>query len=174
MRCEKCGQRNAVVFLDHVTEKGHRRLSLCLECAVEAGIISRDLKLSFIPEKVMEGLFSASGRKADEAPKVPARVCPRCGTELSAFLASRRAGCARCWDVFAGQIVPPNQEDLRYRGRRRPPSGKVPSAPACDDRTLKIAMLRKRLARLVESERYEDAIAVRDALRKLDAGHPCG
>lgn len=173
MRCEKCGQRNAVVFLDHVTEKGHRRLSLCLECAVEAGIISRDLKLSFVPDKVLEGLFAVSGRKGEGRAETPARVCPRCGTELSTFLASRRAGCVCCWDVFAGQIVPPNQTDLRYRGRRRPPAGKA-AAPACDDRTVKIAMLRKRLARLVESERYEDAIAVRDALRKLDAGHPCG
>jgi protein arginine kinase activator len=176
MRCDKCRDRNAVIFLDHVTDEERNRLSLCLECAMASGVLSPDMKLSILPGKVLENLM-ASGHKVTDptAPAFPeaaplGRVCAECGTELSAFLKVRRAGCAKCWDLFVDQVVPPKDSAVAYRGARRPRSKAPAPVTQSDDRAKKIGSLRKKLSRLVEAERYEDAIAVRDALRKLD-GH---
>ena len=97
-----------------------------------------------------------------------AGTCPSGGLNLSDFKKPGRLGCARCYSVF----------DTSLRGLLRKlhggtqHTGKVylPPNPSETNRTARVVSLRRSLAHAVENEDFERAAALRDEIRRLEAG----
>ena len=97
-----------------------------------------------------------------------AGTCPNCGLTIADFKRTGRLGCARCYATF----------DVSLRGLLRKlhggtqHSGKVylPPDPTETDRTARVVGLRRSLSRAVEAEDFERAAALRDQIRRLEAG----
>jgi len=159
MKCDRCKEKRAVIFLDHIIDNTKKRLCLCLDCAVSFGIISKDYKLALLTPQQIESIF----KSVFEGP-----VCSVCGMKYSEFIKKLKAGCENCWDVFYKHIGFINKSVQSYTGIRRPKSKKN-SKNTQTDISLKIAVLKKKLVHLVETENYEEAIAVRDTLQKLES-----
>lgn len=92
----------------------------------------------------------------------PDRTCPGCGQTAQDFLATKRAGCAQCYQVFCAaltDLLPSLHHGPVHAGQRprRPaqpwPRINVPYAPA---------LLAVALQEAVRAENYELAAALRD------------
>lgn len=146
---------------------------LCAACAENIGIVHKPTKISpEILEDLLSGLKGTSpkgekllreaGRRRD------AVVCPGCGLTPQDFKVKGRLGCPRCYETFRGELVPLLQrvhEAAAHRGRL---PGRTTAVPTVDPDNL--AELRRKLEDAVRKERYEEAAALRDNLRKLERG----
>lgn len=167
MLCDKCGKRRATVHYQQVINGVAKEEHLCSECAGGwGGFGTLDLNK----------LFSSAAVQQPGA----GVACPQCGMTLSEFKSTGRLGCSRCYQVFAQAVKP---LITRYHGQRRH-KGKIkrplkyqgggtvslsPPDGALADKTYEKLALQKQLAELVELEKFEEAAAVRDKLRAVEA-----
>jgi len=165
MRCENCGEREAVIHLTQVVDATITTLHLCEQCAAEKGIEAGGPIAKFPLGDFLASLGkSAAGGAVEEGEGV---VCPGCGGSLKDFRQTGRLGCARCYDVFEAplrDLLRRLHGTAQHEGERYAPSsgggaGASPQAPE---------ELRERLRRAVEAEDFELAAKLRDAIRGLE------
>jgi len=171
MLCDICNKKEAVLFLDHVSPDNRQKISFCVDCGIKTGIMTSDMKIDLFPRKVLDALKNAAG-PSSAGPS--AEKCPRCGTERSRFTETKQAGCSGCWDLFVGNAKEFAKSNLHYAGKlKRSPAREARAADRGIEKARKIELLRSRLSYLTASERYEEAIKVRDAIRRIEkpAGH---
>jgi protein arginine kinase activator len=163
MLCENCGNHEAAIHLTQIQNNEMTTRHLCEVCAESLGLSSGQ------PANAPLADFIAQMGKSIAAETVTAAgTCPSCGLTLADFKRTGRLGCARCYSVF----------DTSLRGLLRKlhggtqHSGKVylPPDPTETDRTARVVSLRRSLARAVEAEDFERAAALRDQIRRLEAG----
>ena len=170
--CDICKKNEAVLFLDHRTSTESQKINLCVDCGIKYGVMTSDFKVDLFPQKVIDILKNSKVQLA--APARETQKCPRCGTDRARFIETKTAGCPRCWDVFVGNAKEFAKSSVRYTGKRkRTLASKVRAAIRDDETSVKVAMLNSRLSHLTSSERYEEAIKVRDAIRRIEktSGH---
>ena len=98
-----------------------------------------------------------------EEPKSVNRVCTSCGTRLTDFNNSGYLGCPTCYKEFSEFLQPVIkrvQGSLKHIGKS-PKDGGGYSAQR------EFMRLDAELKSAVDEERYEDAAAIRDKLRKI-------
>lgn len=163
MLCENCGKNEAAIHLTQIQNNEMTTRHLCEACAESMGLSSGQ------PANAPLADFIAQmGKSIAAETAATAGTCPSCGLTLADFKRTGRLGCARCYSVF----------DTSLRGLLRKlhggtqHSGKVylPPDPTETDRTARVVSLRRSLARAVESEDFERAAALRDQIRRLEAG----
>lgn len=169
MLCDKCGKNPATVHYKQVVNGQVSEQHLCGQCAAGSGVYPEFGELD------LNKLFSSAVRSERKS-----AACPLCGMTLAEFRQSGRIGCSRCYEVFREALQPMIK---RYHGERRhkgkikrplrfaPDSNELLSPPEGDgaNKTYEKLALQKQLAELVESERFEDAVKVRDRIRALEA-----
>ena len=167
MICDICNKKDAVLFLDHVVQHDRKKISFCLDCGIKTGIMTPDLKIDLFPGKAIDKLRSRGAGPLPQADRVEKCAC--CGTERSRFIDTKKAGCPRCWDLFVVNAKEFAKSGARYPGKRKRTSGHETRGAARDvETTRKIELFRHRLSQLTSLERYEEAIKIRDAIRRME------
>jgi protein arginine kinase activator len=137
---------------------------LCEQCASERGVAGTLTSLAGPLVNILMGLLEGEvgpGTADDAGP-----TCPRCGLTYGKFRRVGRLGCATCYDTFAHELRPL----LRRIHGSTEHTGCVPSEAFGDHYRLReIRKLKVELARAVQSEDYERAAELRDAIRSAES-----
>lgn len=172
MLCEKCGRRKSVLFYRENIDGKVNTFNLCAECAdsmkrsgeledFSAALTGLGYPLLATEDTVLREIPALTA--SPDAPQE--RICPRCGASLSDISASAGAGCADCYATFARELEPL----LNTHEGRLSHTGAVPAGyRARRERARQAVTLRTELSIAVKEERFEDAAALRDQIRKLE------
>lgn len=161
MRCERCGEREAVVHLHQVAGGEVTKLHLCDRCAAEQGIAAAEP----VGKTPIGQLVAALGKAVEAGEELPAEACPACGATLEDFRATGRLGCAECWQAFAGPLrglLRRLHGATHHRGEQYLAEGFAPA-----DVDARVRELRARLQAAVSEENFELAAELRDRLQEL-------
>ena len=165
MLCEHCGEREAAVHLTQGVDNQMTTSHLCQQCAAEKGFQS-DVPPSNLPLAdflaKMGGGDSLSGKAVEDEDQ----VCPFCGLSGSDFKEVGRLGCPQCYSTFEGHL----RGLLRRIHGGTQHVGKVylPPDTTLSDREERLAGLRKKLQRAIDTEDFERAAEIRDQIRSLE------
>ena len=154
MLCERCKKRQATVYYKQTINGVTRQIALCDSCA---GAESSGFDL-------FGSLFT--GR---HTPPTNVERCTLCGSTYAELARRGKAGCAKCYEVFARELSPTLAEmhgaDAHYMGRGAlAEDTPTEPAPVVDPA---VTALRAELAEAIENEDYERAALLRDKIREL-------
>jgi protein arginine kinase activator len=163
MRCDKCGESDAIIHLTKIQNNEMNTFHLCKTCAaaegLEAGAPSAAAPLT--------DFLAQMGKSAGVGPAAgSATECPACGLTLNDFKRTGRLGCASCYAQLDSHL----RSLLRRLHGATQHVGKVVTSvnPKQSDRLARIANLRRSLQLAVESEDFEHAAALRDQIRRIE------
>ena len=172
--CDNCGDREAVIHLTQIVDNTVTTLHLCEACAAEKGVdtVAQVAKYPLGDFLASLGDSAAPGAGGGAGALLGA-ACPECGATLLDFRRTGRLGCAACYVTFEGPLrdllrrVHGNTQHAgeRYRG---PGAAAVPAEPGAAAPAPAIGALRDQLRRAVETEDFEEAARLRDAIRGLE------
>lgn len=161
MKCDICGKREALVFIQQIMGSEKIELHLCAECAEARGISADGEKFELSLSNLLSDLLSV---KEGRSPAGQG-VCSNCGRTAEEFAKTGTLGCAECYSVFAGEI----RAMLEGSGVQPRHVGKFPRRlHAFKTYLVDIARLKKGLREAVHREDYEKAAAIRDRIRELE------
>jgi len=165
MKCEMCHNAEAETAITKETAGDLQELYVCQACANKA-LRQKDSEsvppATGVPSlplmgMIMDAAFEIVGRALNRAEP----SCPVCGILRNEYRQRSRLGCPACYEAFSKELDSAIF-DLHRASRH---TGKAPEKA-------KAVWARKRLeAQLdeaVKAQRYEEAIALRDQLQKLD------
>lgn len=164
MLCTKCGKRPAAVHMKQRLNDQEIEEYLCEECAESLwNFGTLDLN------KLFSSHFAMPRQTL---------VCPNCGMSLAEFNSSGRLGCSECYQSFAGQLLPVINKmhgTRRHRGKVKIAGGSAAAGSQLWEHPELVAKdrekqaLQQQLDDLVSLEKFEEAAAVRDKIRALEA-----
>jgi protein arginine kinase activator len=165
VKCQSC-ELPATVHLTEIVGGKKKELHLCQDCAKKKDILKQqEINLSVILQTVIGQHVGAS---ADELSRLN---CPACGIKYMEFKAEGRLGCPHDYVVFRGALLP--LLERIHRGVQH--KGKVPrNAPRHSAAQAEVRELRQRLRQAIETEAYEDAARLRDAIKQREAADEPG
>lgn len=153
MLCEECNQRPAEVTVTTIVDGESTTRHLCRECVkkYQTGDLAG----------VLAALLASVSSKEEDAPDT---ACPRCGMKLSELHKTGMLGCPGCYDAFRDELrgLLTRMQGRAQHAGRRPPEDEKEQA-----RQEKMQSLRSQMEQAVAEERFEDAAALRDALKTL-------
>jgi protein arginine kinase activator len=164
MQCEICGKAAATITYTEHKEDKIQTLRLCQKCAEEKGLhISLTTKKFPLAEPlaaITESLLP------EERESLGALCCKGCELPFSTFAATGRLGCPECYTSFEAQLKPL----MRKAHGALSHVGKAPSKDGPElSRKKEIRSLYQELEKAVKQERYEEAAAIRDKIKELEA-----
>lgn len=161
MKCDNCGERPAVIFVQQVSRETTIELHLCEQCAAQRGLSTGTNKIDIS----LGGLFSNILEGTQDGSR-DTRTCPFCGRTAAQIHKLKKAGCPECFASFRSEIV----ALMRSEGIDVAWNGTLPGAPE-GTRTASINRddLKRELQRAIDNEDYEMAAYYRDRLRSLGA-----
>ncbi len=164
MKCQNCHESEATIHFKEVAEGLLREIHLCENCAAEKGfhLVIEQNKLSIVNQFI----WMAENLYPENASKVGAVQCDRCGLRFSQFARTGRLGCADCYTAFSAhlpQVLRRVHGAVRHKGRTPEISGPIDPTRQTLDR------LRLELNRAIEREEFETAARLRDQIRGLEA-----
>jgi protein arginine kinase activator len=165
MMCDRCGQRQATIYLTKVVNGDKAELHLCKQCA-EAGDSEFFKDMSLI--SILANLAGAQSKQPAEA--APPVVCRNCGFTLQRFRREGRLGCEQCYRQFSADLMPMMRKlhgSLQHTGKR-PAALASTEAPQERKKTSKLDELKLQLKQAVKAEEYERAAELRDEIRAAD------
>ncbi len=164
--CDSCAEAKGVVQSKGHNPLQHDPLQLSTEILENllGGMKDQDQEGEDhpFPELQASELQSPENLATDQSHR-EGPVCPGCHLTSTEFRLRGRLGCPRCYEVFRNSLLPLLErvhDSTSHRGRFPGRSAKAPQ-PAVN-----LSELRLRLSRAIEKERYEEAAALRDAIRK--------
>jgi protein arginine kinase activator len=160
MLCENCGDKNARVHYTQIEKNEMHTYHLCEDCAAAKGL-QPGVNVGNFP--LTDFLAQMSKAGADSAAAAP---CAFCGLTLEDFKKSGRLGCPHCYVSFDSHL----SGLLRRLHGGTQHVGKVylPPDPSQGAQQERLAGLRRKLDRAVESEDFERAAQIRDMIRTLE------
>jgi protein arginine kinase activator len=167
MLCENCHQKDATVHLTQVVDGKVEKYHLCEDCAAQKGIDvhAEPMDLSGVMASMKEQLAQLKDSLEDR-PGPSTSVCPSCGMTRSEILKKGRLGCDRCYEVFAGEMLPV-VVSVQHSDQHL---GKVPCRSSVRMKnSVELARLRRELDKAVAGEKYELAAQFRDQIKALPA-----
>lgn len=170
MKCERCGQEDAVVKITRIEPGGHaHQLLLCQECAAEASPYQKKLKekqANF--EMLFKELLKAQKveiAEDEEAQKPDVPPCPACGLEFARYRATYMLGCPDCYEAFGDAL----EADLeRIHRATRHIGTAAPARSKAAELQERLQAMRSELTSAVEYEDYERAAFLRDEIARTE------
>jgi protein arginine kinase activator len=161
MLCDHCRQNEANIHLTQIVENQMSTLHLCDSCAAEKGLQPGVNPSSFPLTDFLAQVGKTSGEGATTN-----GPCAFCGMKLEEFKKTGRLGCSHCYVTFEGNL----KTLLRRLHGSTQHVGKVylPPDPTRAEQQERLAGLRRKLDRAVESEDFERAAQIRDMIRTLE------
>ncbi len=170
MLCQKCQSRPATVHVVRVVNQEKEEEYLCEICAAEKG----HFQLS--PANTLQNFFPQLAQLWAPAGMMEPTVgpsCPLCGMTLRELSQTGRPGCPQCYEAFGSQLRPLLARihgNPQHRGLR-PGEAAAPTpvaAPPLTEAERRLQGLRQKMQGLVTEERFEEAAALRDEIRRLE------
>jgi protein arginine kinase activator len=160
LKCDKCDQP-ASVHLTDISDTGEKTVKhLCDECAASEGIQVKPLN---VPIGQLLEDFVLGTREGEPAPEI---TCDVCGLTFAEFNVEGRLGCPNDYDAFSQALEPMLQ--AAHSGAIGH-IGKVPHRAGGDQqKQTAVLRLRAELKRVIATEDYERAAALRDQIRELE------
>lgn len=165
MKCENCGEVDAVIKLTQVENNKMTMLHLCEQCAAAKGLDAQEPPPASFP--LQEFLAQMGGSAATPKPDTSIdEKCDFCGLTFQGFRKAGRLGCPHCYVAFEGHL----RGLLGRIHNSTQHVGKVylPPDPTASQRERRLEGLRGQLRRAVEAEDFERAAALRDEIRALE------
>jgi protein arginine kinase activator len=163
MLCDHCGESEAVIHLTQIVNNQMSTFHLCEACAAEKGL-EPGVNVGNFP---LTDFLAQMGKGTAAESSVATGPCPFCGTKMEDFKKTGRLGCSHCYVVFE-----PHLKSLVRRlhgGTQHVGKVYLPPDPSMADRHERLAGLRRKLDKAVESEDFERAAQLRDMIRTLEA-----
>lgn len=163
MLCQRCHMnlatvRYAEVVSGHVTE-----LHLCPECLAKR---QEESGAGFeLSGPVPASRTSPQAKPIRTRRRTAARACPACAMDIATVLDTGRVQCPACYGAFAGEIEP-MLAGLHGGTEHHGKSPHVDDARARMGADLQIKRALLRTA--IETEHYEEAAALRDAIQQIE------
>lgn len=163
MLCDHCGEHEAVIHLTQIVNNEMSTFHLCEACAAEKGL-TPGASMGNFP---LTDFLAQMGRGGTPEGSTLPDACPFCGLSLEEFRKTGRLGCPQCYVTFEGHL----RGLLRRLHGGTQHVGKVylPADPTRADRQERLAGLRRRLEKAVQTEDFERAAQLRDQIRALEA-----
>lgn len=160
MRCDNCGNADAVIQLTKVKDNEMKVLHLCETCASDEGV-EPPAPAGTLP---LADFLAQIGKSVGDETVVG--ECPTCGLTTAQLKQTGRLGCSTCYTHFDRHL----RALLRRLHGGTQHVGKVilPPDPREEDRKARVDGLRRSLQRAVESEDFEQAAALRDQIRRME------
>ena len=173
MLCDICKKREASVHLTEIINEEVTELHLCETCAKSKGA---QMQQHFSIADFLSGLVDFPAEEAKKQERIKVK-CPACGMSYSDFKRLGRLGCSSCYESFKRAIYPLLKRihgSTRHVGKQpgKISVGKKKTAkPVSEAERLKgeLEGLRRRMAKAVEMEEFEEAAILRDRIRSLEA-----
>jgi protein arginine kinase activator len=160
MQCDHCGQNEAIIHLTQIVENQMSTFHLCESCAAEKGLEPGVETANFPLSDFLAQVGKGGAEGGLNSP------CAYCGLKLEEFRKSGRLGCSHCYVTFESNL----RTLLRRLHGGTQHVGKVylPPDPTRAEQEERLAGLRRKLDRAVESEDFERAAQIRDMIRTLE------
>jgi len=160
MLCDDCGENEAILHVTKIENNQMNTHHLCEGCASAKGLDAAGA----VGDHPLGEFLEQVGRVAGAAPA--AGPCPYCGMKLDEFKKLGRLGCPQCYVAFEPHL---NSLLRRLHGGAQH-LGKVylPPDPTRAQQQERLAGLRRKLDRAVQSEDFERAAELRDEIRTLE------
>jgi len=159
MVCDICHKNVATVHLTEIINSKVVELHLCPTCAREK---TEELKEQLSISDFLSGLV---GPQMEKEKKALVKPCPFCGLTYAVFKKIGRLGCSRCYVTFRPQLLPLLK---RIHGSTQH-LGKIPRSISKKSMANgRVKELKERLARAIQLEEYEEAVSLRDEIKKLE------
>ena len=160
MVCELCKQSQATVHLTEIVNERMTELHLCEACANQKGA---QVESHFGLADLLSGL--ADFGKTQEPEEMSSKTCANCGMTYEDFRKVGRLGCAECYVSFKRSLG-----SLLKRIHGSPIHlGKAPARLVKPSKTKsELAELKKKLERAIEQEAFEEAVRLRDQIRRME------
>jgi protein arginine kinase activator len=160
MLCDDCGENEAILHLTSIENNQIKSSHLCEKCASEKGL-EPNVGTGNVPLTD----FLAQMGKANDASGTGG-PCPYCGLKLEDFKKTGRLGCSQCYVTFEPHL----RSLLRRLHGGTQHVGKVylPPNPSVAQKEERLAGLRRKLSKAVESEDFERAAQIRDLIKSLE------
>ena len=163
MQCENCGERPAEIQLTTIEDNEMKTLHLCSACAGEKGVSTSPP----VKAPLVDFLAQLGKPVAADPGERTAEPCPYCGTTLADFRLTGRLGCSQCWVHF----------ETRLRGLVRRLHGSpqhvgklyVHEGSEVGTRIARLASMRRRLQRAIDTEDFETAAELRDRIHEMES-----
>ena len=161
MRCEICGEQNAVIQIQQINGSEIISLQLCEKCAESRNTPQEDNLVDFSLSRLLNGLVKENSEKNTEVEK---KTCVSCGKTLSEFKKDGRLGCFECRKVFKKEISSILKNITGYSHHK----GKYPASLLAERVLISTSKkLQEKLNTAVENEDYETAVILRDRIKEL-------
>jgi protein arginine kinase activator len=160
MLCENCGGKDASIHYTQIEQNEMHTFHLCDECAAAKGLQPGANVGNFPLTDFLAQMSKAGAETATAGP------CAFCGLSLDDFKKSGRLGCPHCYVSFETHL----SGLLRRLHGGTQHVGKVylPPDPSANAQQERLAGLRRKLDRAVQSEDFERAAQIRDMIRTLE------
>jgi protein arginine kinase activator len=161
MLCDQCGENEAIIHLTQIENNEMNTFHLCEACAAAKG-----LEPGQSPGNLPLTEFLSQVGRGGESSGAPASPCAYCGLKLEEFKRSGRLGCPQCYVSFDAHL----RGLLRRLHGGTAHVGKVylPPDPTHAEQQERLAGLRRKLDRAVQSEDFERAAQIRDLIRTME------
>lgn len=154
MLCTRCKKEQATLFYTQNINGKETSAALCPTCAKQAGVGGTNI---FAP------LFHVA-QKAPQTANADKR-CNLCGLGWRDILSMGKVGCPTCYDTFREELretIRSIHGGAKHCGMTPTDAKAVPHAPPVEENDLRAA-----LANAIETENYEEAARLRDAIKAL-------
>jgi protein arginine kinase activator len=160
MLCENCGDKDASIHYTQIDKNEMHTFHLCDACAAAKGLQPGVAVGSFPLTDFLAQMGRAGAESAASGP------CSFCGLTLEDFKKTGRLGCSHCYVSFTVHL----SALLRRLHGGTQHVGKVylPPDPTAAEHQERLAGLRRKLDRAVQSEDFERAAQIRDLIRTME------
>lgn len=152
MKCQSCGKKDANIKYYENINGMKQTLYFCEECAKKLGFSD------------LSSLFSPIFTTLPEFNLLEKKKCDLCGYTLDSYLNTGLLGCEACYKAFEDSI-----DELLYKinGKNRHIKLKEFENVENNYKETNIEKLKKKLEKLIEEEKYEEAAIIRDEIKKI-------
>lgn len=171
MLCENCGQRAASVHQTVIVNGVKQESHYCEVCAREKGFrLMPEPSFGFPNLSLQQLLSSFLGSEPFGGPALAQKThagvqCRGCGMPYNRFADTGLLGCALCYESFESQLVPL----IRRVHGTVTHSGKAPKRTGGMARKRReLMVMKQQLQTAVNTENYEEAARLRDAIKELE------
>lgn len=171
MLCQKCGLKEASIYITEIVNSNVKKTYLCEDCAKEEsglGNVAGDL-FSYLT-----GLINIESKLYNSPSGESTIHCPLCNSTIEDFKKRGKVGCGECYEVFEPQLKPLIK---RLHGTTNHLGKKANlkfDEKALDENSVGINIKEKEIYKLEKSlkdaireERYEEAAVLRDEIKQL-------
>ncbi len=196
MLCSICHKNEAVICYTEIVNGVKKEQYLCPECAAKYTAFDSDAS-GLTPGNLLAGLLSSvlgqTGVALDDDVKKTNLVCHNCGMTYNEFLKYGKFGCPECVHTFGfllddylkkiqgscehcGKIYEGTETvvvpDISFvtgnkKEEQEPAARDIPGVKISAEDSDAIAGLKRKLARAIRDEEYEEAAHLRDAIRAM-------